>query len=71
MMLNKDELSKLLEVMAMTELIADMIEKRAVERVEEVARKMLKRGMSVNEVAEDTGLEESTIRELYAKLNVA
>jgi len=65
--MDKDELEKLLEVSAMADLIAKLIEKNVVE----IAKKMLKRGMSIDAVAEDTGLEESTIRALYAELDVA
>ena len=34
----------------------------------EIAKKLLKRGLSIMDVAEDTGLDESTIRQLQSEL---
>jgi len=45
--------------------IAEMI--RADEKVE-IARKLLKRGISVEAISEDTGLDEPTIRDLQAEI---
>ena len=43
-------------------------EQRVIERTIELAKKMLKRGLSIIDVAEDTGLDESTIRQLQSEL---
>ena len=46
-------------------IIAEMI--REDEKIE-IARKLLKRGISVEAVSEDTGLDETTIRDLYSNI---
>jgi len=39
--------------------------------IKDVSRKMLQRGMSISAIAEDTGLDEATIKELQTELNLA
>jgi DNA-binding NarL/FixJ family response regulator len=40
-------------------------------REKEIAKKLLRRGISANAVAEDTGLDESTVQELQTELSEA
>ncbi len=61
------DLENLKGVLRMTDLAEMIVED---ERMI-IARKLLKRGISSNVVAEDTGLDEVTIRELQAELNEA
>jgi len=61
------EVNELLEVMQMSELVVMLV----TNAIKDVARKMLQRGMSISAIAEDTGLDESTIRELQEELNLA
>ncbi len=63
--LNVSEAHKLLEVLRMTDLATMMIEEREIE----IAKKMLKRGTPLDVLAEDTGLDESTIKQLQAELD--
>jgi len=62
---DNQELQRLKEMMNMG-VIAEMIRE---DRSVEIARKLLARGLSILNVAEDTGLEESVIRELQAEIN--
>ena len=59
-----DELKRLKELMSMG-VIAEMIRDDA---IKDVARKLLMRGISVEAISEDTGLPESTIRDLQTEI---
>lgn len=60
------ELRRLKGLMNMS-IIAEMIrEDAAKERDIEIAKKLLKRGISIHAISEDTGLDESIVRELQA-----
>jgi hypothetical protein len=63
--LNKDEMRDLLGVLKMSELAVMLLESRAAE----IAKKLLKRGLSIMDVAEDTDLDEATVRQLQTELN--
>lgn len=83
--LDENKVDELLEVLEMTDLATIMIERaveRAVEKAVEsavqktvsndrldFAKKMLKRGIATDAVAEDTGLDEITIKRLQNELN--
>ena len=71
--LGENKLNELLEVLNMTdvyEMIAEKYEKWASKKNSTmIAKKLLKRGMSVEAVAEDTELDEATVKELQEELN--
>jgi predicted transposase YdaD len=82
--LKEDEIDKLLEVLKMTDLFTRFIEeveeaaakaaaKAAAETVAnrniEIAKKLLRRGLTVTDVAEDTELDKSTVIRLQAELS--
>ena len=76
--LDEADINKLLEVLKMSELataIGQQIEEQWNERtagkMKEIAKKLLQRGMSISAIAEDTGLDEATIKELQTELNLA
>ena len=61
------ELAELKEVVRMTDLgvMLMMDEKKS------IAKNLLRRGMSISDIAEDTGLDEATIKELQAELELS
>lgn len=63
--LDKKQVGKLLEVLRITDLATMLVEEREIE----IAKKLLKRGMSITAIAEDTGLDESTIEWLQLEMN--
>ena len=66
---NPDTLRRLKELISVG-VIFDMIREDARnDKAIEIARKLLRRGISVLAVAEDTGLTESTVRDLKADLD--
>lgn len=67
--LDGDKLEKLVEVIRMTDLATILITDAKKEEKIAIAKKLLKRGISVEAIAEDTGLDESTIKKLQAELN--
>ena len=56
----------MLEVLNMTNALAPLL----YEKAKAIAKNMLKRGMSVSAVAEDTELDEATIIELQSEMQV-
>jgi hypothetical protein len=66
--LNEIELKSLLEVLKMTDLAVMLVTDVINDERTEIAKKMLKRGISVEAVAEDTGLDESTVMQLQDEL---
>ncbi len=69
--LDENEMNKLAEAIEMTDLATIVIERAVSKDRADIAKKMLRRGISADAVAEDTGLDEATIRELQAELNEA
>jgi predicted transposase YdaD len=69
----KSRINELLEVLRMTELatmlVEDVRKETREETMMEVAKKMLRRGMSIEAIMEDTGLDDSTIRQLQMEFN--
>jgi len=69
----KSQLDKLLEVLRMNDLatilIGDAVAKTVADTKIEIAKKLIKRGISVEAIAEDTDLEESIIRQLKTELD--
>jgi len=66
--LDENRVNELLEVLRMTDLATLLVEKAIGERDIELARKMLKRGLSLSAVIEDTDLDESTVKRLQTEL---
>jgi len=64
---DKDTLRKLKEMLCMGTIATMIAEDKAVE----IAKKLLKRGLSVAVVVEDTGLDEETVIEVKAELGIA
>lgn len=62
--LKDDEVEKIFEAIEMTDMGTMLVE----HTVMEIARKMLKRGTQINIIAEDTGLDESTVQQLKDEL---
>ena len=65
--LDEADSGKLLEVLKMSNLGALLV----IDTAKSIAKKMLQRGMSISAIAEDTGLDEATIKELQAELELA
>ena len=73
--LKETERQKLLGVIRMTELANmltelanELVEERMAQEMEQTARKLLKRGLSVNDVSEDTGLNVSIVEKLKLEM---
>ena len=64
--LSKSDSDKLLEVLKMTSAFTTLY----IERMKDVARKLLKHGMSVGDIMDCTDLDETTITELQSELEV-
>ena len=58
--LDEAETAKILEVLKVTDLGTMLV----MDKLTEVARRLLQRGMSIGAIVEDTGLEESTVKRL-------
>lgn len=67
--LDENKLNALLEVLKMTDLATMLIEDAVSEREIAIAKRLLKRGISIMAVAEDTGLDKSTLEQLQEELN--
>lgn len=67
--LDGDKLEGILEVLKMTDLATMLVEDAIKGKEIEIAKKLLKRGISVEAIAEDTELDEATIRQLQAEMN--
>jgi hypothetical protein len=67
--LNDDGKNKLLEVLKMSDLVDMLLEGAVTDKAMEIARNLLRLGMSVMDVTAGTGLDESAIRRLRAELN--
>jgi hypothetical protein len=69
--LSEDKINELLEALKMTDLATILIQREVGAREKEIAKKLLRRGISTDAVAEDTGLDEATVRELQTELSEA
>jgi len=69
--LNKNEMSELKEVIKMTDLLTMILEEAFEERDIEMARKMLKEGLTKEIIRKITEVDEVTISRLQAELNNA
>jgi len=69
--LDDADTTKLLEVLKMSDLGVLLVRDSVINKAKEIAKKMLQRGMSIDAIAEDTGLDETTIKELQAELILA
>jgi hypothetical protein len=74
--LSDSESKNLLEVLKMPDLVVMLLEdavrkekKKYETEITEIAKKMLKRGMSADAVVEDTGLEETAVERLQAEIS--
>jgi hypothetical protein len=69
--LNEEGLKKLKEAIKMIDIISELITEGEEKRAAVIAKKMLARGISIDAVAEDTGLEESVVKVLQTELREA
>ena len=69
--LDNNETDKLLEVLRMTDLGTMLVVDAQANKAIEIAKKLLRRGIAISAVVEDTGLDESIVRQLHAELEVA
>ena len=71
--LEENNLNKLLEVLKMTDLVTMLVEDAVKDAKKDekigIAKKLLTRGISIEAIAEDTGLDKSTIKKLQVELN--
>jgi len=66
--LKENELEKVMEEIKMTTLADMLIEDAVKDKTIEFAKKLLKRGISITDISEDTGLSESEIEQLQAEM---
>jgi cyanate lyase len=69
--LNVSKIKKLLEALKMTDLATMLMEEAEEKRAIIIARRLFKKGLSVQEIAEATGLDESTVQKLQGELKEA
>jgi hypothetical protein len=62
--MDKDGIEKIKEALKMFDLYERLVNDAIIDEKTEIAKKMLNRGLSVDAVAEDTGLDESTVIKL-------
>ena len=65
--LHQNETNKLLEVLRMTDLAVMLVENEIIK----IAKNLLRRGISISAIVEDTGLNEATIQQLQAEIEMA
>jgi hypothetical protein len=63
--LSENEMNSMEEVLKMSDLVVRLVESKATE----IAKKLLKRGLSIMDVVEDTDLDEATVMRLQTELN--